>query len=92
MILNHLDPRQSIHNVYELPIIEQSIKYLHACAGFWAHNKGNMDQIHRVSKLHNGEISVFSIRFGLSKFGTLGLGYRYDSRTKDSGFSYNQRI
>ena len=34
MLLNHTDPGQSINNVYELPNIEQSIKYLHACAGF----------------------------------------------------------
>ena len=51
MLLNHTDPGQSINNVYELPNIEQSIKYLHACAGF--PKKGNMAQSHWISKLYH---------------------------------------
>ena len=38
------------------------------------------------------EISAFSTWFGLRNSGRLGIGYRKDSRTKDSGCSCNQRI
>ena len=34
MLLNRLDSGKYINNVYNLPRMEQAIKYLHACAGF----------------------------------------------------------